>query len=470
MKKVILVLIAVSFLACGDENRKQWTQMLGQDKLESWETVENPDNFDLNNGVLTCKEESGLILYKGETEKPYKNFAFEAEIKTTKGAKAGIIFHAPSEGNNIPESGYEVDINNTYNGMDAYPDINMTGSLNRIRNMIYPFADNGEWFTLKVRVRENKIQVLIDTTKMVDYIQPDNPWRPDELSARTVSEGYLGIHTKDGNSSLQMKNLKVKALPDTNKFEPQVSKDWDTKITKLHAQKYPAVDLHTHLKDVLTMEEALQRSRKYGLNYGIAANCGLKFPITDNEGLYEYIQEKDNYPVFTAMQAEGREWVNMFSPDTIAMADYVFTDAMTWTNDNGKRMRLWMPEETYIKTPENFMSQLTEEIVGVANEPIDIYVNPTFLPEEIRSQYNELWTDDRINTIVRALKKNNVALEINNRYELPSKKILKKAKEAGVKFTIGTNNVTRDIGKPEYAVRMINELNLEPTDMWLPPK
>ncbi|NIN37058.1 MAG: glycosyl hydrolase, partial [Gammaproteobacteria bacterium] len=40
-------------------------------------------------------------------------------------------------------------------------------------------------------------------------------------------------------------------------------------------------------------------------------------------------------PVYKAMQAEGREWLNMFSPEMIAKFDYVFTDAMTFTDNRG---------------------------------------------------------------------------------------------------------------------------------------
>ena len=86
------------------------------------------------------------------------------------------------------------------------------------------------------------------------------------------------------------------------------------------------------------------------------------------------------------MQAEGREWVTMFSPETIAKFDYVFTDSMTWTNDRGKRMRLWIPNEVEIGDKQAFMDMLVERAVGIlTNEPIDIYVNPTFLPEVIAS-------------------------------------------------------------------------------------
>ena len=78
------------------------------------------------------------------------------------------------------------------------------------------------------------------------------------------------------------------------------------------------------------------------------------------------------------MQAEGREWQELFSKETIAQFDYVFTDAMTWTNDDGERMRLWIKEETEVGDPQKFMEQLVSQIESIVrNEPINIYVNPT---------------------------------------------------------------------------------------------
>jgi len=182
----------------------------------------------------------------------------------------------------------------------------------------------------------------------------------------------------------------------------------------------------------------------------------------------------DNYEkpshTWLAMQAEGREWLDMFSEEVIAQFDYVFTDAMTWTNNNNKRMRLWIEEETEVGDPQDFMDQLVDRTVGILeNEPIDIFVNPTYLPEEINDRYDELWTEERMDRVITALVENQVALEINNRYMIPSPAFIKRAKEAGVKFTFGTNNGGKDdLGRMEYAIEMIEECGLTGNDIWMP--
>lgn len=468
MKNILTLLIGFGMLiSCTNQSRHQWQDMLKDGDLSDWNAVSNEQAFQFADGILTCRGSDGLLSYEGKTG--YDNFELTAEVRTQTGANTELLFHSDADGENIPQTGYAVQLNNTYRGMEAYPDINMTGSLNRIRNVYYPVAADQEWFDLRVKVQENHIQVFVNGNKTVDYAEPENPWRPAELKNRILSEGAFGIHCKDGNTGVMFRSMKVRSLPDTTVTSLQIDKEWNRKVTRLHARNFPLIDFHVHLKGDLTLEEALDTSRQYGVNYGIAANCGLKFPITNDKQLLEYVQSQEGKPVFTAMQAEGREWVDLFSPEAVAKADYVFTDAMTWTNDQGQRMRLWIPEETHVGDPQHFMEQLVSQIEKITQEPVDIYVNPTFLPAEIEDRYDELWTDERIDRVVDALVKNGVALEINDRYELPGERILKKAKKAGVKFTFGTNNTGREIGKLKYCLEMVEALNLKPTDMWLPP-
>jgi hypothetical protein len=243
------------------------------------------------------------------------------------------------------------------------------------------------------------------------------------------------------------------------------------KIADLKASGYDIVDYHAHLKGGLTMEELLDHSKKTGIGYGVAFNAGVGFPITnDSTLLANYDQHKD-YPVFMAMQAEGREWVDMFTEENIKTFDYVFTDAMTWTDSKGRRMRLWMPEEVYIDDKDDFMDQLVEQIVGVMkNEPIDLYVNSTFLPDILQPEYDNLWTVTRMDKIIEAAVTNNIAIEINARYKIPSATFIKRAKNAGVKFSMGTNNVDNNLGTLEYAIEMIDVCGLEPNDFFKPKK
>ena len=283
----------------------------------------------------------------------------------------------------------------------------------------------------------------------------------------------VALQCHDPRSVVRYKNLRVLRLPDVVPSPGRVPGDLelDRAVIELSARNFPLMDLHAHLKEGLTLEQALAHSREYGLTYGFAVNCGLMMTYPDEASLREFLAAYEKPPqTFLAMQAEGREWLELFSEEVREQFDYVFTDAMTWTNDSGKRMRLWVRDEVEVGDPEEFMTMLVDRIERILdNEPVDIYVNPTYLPDEIARMYDDLWTVGRMDRVISALVRNKVALEINDRRRIPSAGFIKRAKAAGVKFTFGTNNAgPADLRNLEYCLEMIQECGLQPQDMWIP--
>ncbi|MCX6224929.1 MAG: hypothetical protein NTV01_09325 [Bacteroidia bacterium] len=230
---------------------------------------------------------------------------------------------------------------------------------------------------------------------------------------------------------------------------------------------FPLVDYHVHLKGDLTFEKAVEHSKQSGIRYGIALNCGLGFPTQTDSAALAWLESMKGSPFLLAMQAEGREWVKMFSPAVIAKFDYVFTDAMTYTDASGKRVRLWMKEEVAVPDKQLFMDDLVSRIETIlGTEPIDIYVNPTFLPDCIAAEYDQLWTRERMLKVIQAAVKNHIAIEINNRYRLPSEKFIKLAKKHGVKFAFGTNNADSNMGDLDWCLLMKKQCGLKAGDMF----
>jgi hypothetical protein len=242
------------------------------------------------------------------------------------------------------------------------------------------------------------------------------------------------------------------------------------RLAELKRSGFPLMDLHIHLKGGLTLEQALAKARESGMRFGIAVNGGLGFPVQDDAGALAFVESMEGQPVFLALQGEGREWVTLFSKETRARFDYVFTDAMTFSDARGRRTRLWMKDEVEVGEPQAFMDTLVGKIVGVLeNEPIDVYVNPTFLPEAIAAGYERLWTDERMQRVIDAAVRNGVAIEINARYRIPSERFIRRAKQAGAKFTFGTNNTgPEDLGDWSYCLDMQRRCRLTAADMFVP--
>ena len=232
-------------------------------------------------------------------------------------------------------------------------------------------------------------------------------------------------------------------------------------ITPRPSAEFPLVDYHVHLKGGLTLNEAIEISKANGVKFGIAQNCGIGFPVTDDAGALKFIEQLQGRDVYIGMQAEGREWLGLFSKEVIGKFDYVFSDALTFTDNKGRRTRLWMKDEVFVEDEQQFMDMYVGKIVSIiSNEPIDIFVNPTFLPEVIRDKYDTLWTKERMAKVIDAAVENSVAIEINARYRIPSKTFILQAKKAGAKFTCGTNNGGKELGNLEYCREMIRECRL----------
>jgi histidinol phosphatase-like PHP family hydrolase len=142
---------------------------------------------------------------------------------------------------------------------------------------------------------------------------------------------------------------------------------------------------------------------------------------------------------------------------------------MTFTDHRGRRVRLWMPDEVQVDDKQAFMDMLVEKTVGILDEePVDIYVNPTFLPACIAEEYDALWTEARMDRVIEAAAKNGVAIEINARFRLPSEAFVRKAKQAGVKFAFGTNNGGKDLGDLGYSRMIARRCGLTTADMFVP--
>jgi len=469
MKHSILFVLVVSIFflnSCETKtntNTGEWQTIFDGKSLDGWKKAgENPESISLEEGTIKCSGSRCHLFYEGE----FKNFEFEAEIKTMDHSNSGIFIHTKYQKEGWPSNGYEIQVNNSYRGSEKHPERRKTGSVYNIRNVYYPLVKDHEWFKMRIKVVENHIEVFVNDIKVNDYVEPEKPWRWDGGENWKLSKGTFALQAHDPKSTTYYKNIRVRSLPDGEKQKVE-DKDWDTTVTKLMKSGFPFVDFHVHLKGGLTLDEVVENSQKLGINYGIAPNCGLHFPVTDDESLSAYMEEVKNSPTFKGMQAEGREWITLFSPEAIAKFDYVFTDAMTFTDKKGRRNRIWIKEEVWVDDKQQFMDDLVEKIEAIfSQEPVDIYVNPTVLPNELMPEHSELWTRERMERVIKVLADNGVALEINARYKTPSAEMIKMAKEAGVKFAFGTNNTGRDLGQLEYCLKMIVECGLTPNDMF----
>lgn len=451
-----------------------WVSLFDGRSLNGWRASENKTAWKVIDGCLAADGGRSHLFYAGPVQGAgFRNFEFEAEVTSQPLANSGIFFHTAYQESGWPAKGFEIQVNNSATGEGSYRERKKTGSLYGVRNVYKAMANDGEWFKLHIAVRQKNIQVRLNGTLVVDYTEPTPAPVHREGRGRAVGSGTFALQCHDPGSKARYRNIRVRPLPDTvaQPDTPAASTDAvATQILDLAARNYPMVDYHVHLKGDLDLNRALAMSRHSGIFYGIAVNCGKGFPVESEAGARAFFESLGGAPVFAAMQAEGREWVDLFDRRTVGLFDYVFTDSMTWTDNRGRRMRTWLANEVgTIADPQEFMDTLVARAVGILErEPIDIYVNPTFVPDQLAKDYDRLWTDERIMKVVQAAKKGGVAIEINNRYRLPGLRFLKAAKAEGLKFSFGTNNTDAKLGRCEYGLEMVKALDLKWTDFYVP--
>jgi hypothetical protein len=467
-KKVLLIFstIVVALTSCSlTVKQGNWEKLFNGIDLSEWKSSQI-DAFGVADSAIVSSNAPAVIYYTGELkEADFRNFELKADMKTSPDARATLIFHT-TETESTDAQGYAVQV---MNSDAAESDFRKTGSLLGIRDVYKSLTKDEEWFNLHIVVKGKRVLIYVNDIQTVDYTEPENVNREPHLAQRRLSSGTFALQT---NGVVSIKNILVKSISDKDTLE--AGKEYFTPekqeiVDVLIGRGYPMIDYHIHMKGEVTLDDILDKSRRTGIFCSVAPNCGVGFPIDTNEKLEEFYNEYKDVPIFLSMQAEGREWVTTFEKESIAKYDYVFTDAMTFSDRKGNRMQIWKDEQVNITDPQDFMELLVETIEDVLDhEKIDIYANATFLPTVIADQYNALWTEKRMDRVVDALARNDIALEISARYRIPGPALIKKAKAKGVKFTFGTNNSDHDFANLDYCLEMIDECGLQPTDFFLP--
>ena len=428
--------------------------------------------------VLVCScvqhditlQEGRSVTLKGD----YQDFTLTGEAFLAPGASGAILFHTDAKG----KKGYEVALRG-----GPIDGTLKTGSLTSVRNLYRSLAADSTWFPFDISVIGKTVRIAICGTAVVCYTEPDVPYRIAAFANRVLGHGQIVFRCTEG--TIQLRDIRVAEGPkaDADRSESAclpayglvdpIDEQHD-RIIRLQQQFFPVIDYHVHLKGGLTKEQAHAMSMAYGINYGVAPNAGeggVGRMLANDKEVYEYYEEVKDLPFLCGVQGEGRRWTTTFSPEALGVFDYLFTDAMTIRDQAGRITRLYHPEEVIRDglSDEEYMDVIVDQTVKIlTNEPADIYANPTYLPDDMQPRYDELWTDERINRVLDVLEKYHIALEINPRYRIPSMKIIRMAKERGLKFTFGTNNVDANFGRLEYALDAIDTCGLTADDIWIP--
>jgi histidinol phosphatase-like PHP family hydrolase len=164
-------------------------------------------------------------------------------------------------------------------------------------------------------------------------------------------------------------------------------------------------------------------------------------------------------------------WSRSFSQEQLARLDYILMDAQTVPSGNSydETLRIWN-FDTYVDDAEKFMERYLAHTMEVINndEPLTTFGWPLFLPVCIARDYYTLWTEERMQQIISALKNKNLNVEINDLAHTPHEKFINMAKEQGLKFVFGSDTRDNKAGRLDYCKYIATKCNLTKEDFYVP--
>jgi hypothetical protein len=462
------------FVAPARPAEAEWISLFDGRTLQGWRAAESPRSFRVADGAIVTERSRGHLFYVGaDRQAEFENFELEAEVWAAPGSNSGIYFHTRWQRRGWPEQGLEVQVNNSAKQHGNYLELKKTGSLYGLRNVYPQLVPDNTWFTVRLRVQRPRVQVHINDVLTVDYIEPALPLPDPAPEFNQLGRGTFALQAHDPDSRVLYRNLRVRHLPpgeDSSVVRPQLDPATARRLA-LGRANFPLLDLNTRQTTALTLGEGLAFTRHSGINLGIVARVGAESPVKNDSEALAFLAPLRSQPVFIGLYGEGRDWIRSVSADTLARFDYISSDATMWTDQRGHRVRLRQPEEAHVGSDiDAFMEELVDQTVQViSSEPIDVLAYCTYLPERLEVRAAELWTEPRMRRVIGAAVEHGVALEINPRLRLPSERFVRMARDARVKFVVGTD--AREPGQLEdwtYVYELIDQVGLEWRNMWVP--
>src|SRR3954451_18235175 len=465
--------MAATSIALPAEGTAQWTELFDGRTLDGWKPSEHKSSWTVTNGILTANGPRSHLFYVGPVhEADFKNFELEVELITQPDCNSGVYFHTAYQESGFPEKGFEVQVNNTAKGDGGYLERKKTGSLYGLRNMYKQLVPDGEPFRMRVAVRGKNVQIRGNDALLVDYLEPSPPVIPEGGERmRFLDHGTFALQCHNEGSRAAYRSVRVRPLPDDlpayTGAAPIVDNTY-REIIDIGRHNLPMVDYHVSLREGMSLEQALRKSREDGIQYGIAA---LSTRLKNDADAQRWLRSLAGRPVFCALYAVEPDWTGAISRTVAAGFDYVLANSRTWTDSKNRTVRLWMPDEAKaIGNRQEFLdSFLSQTVERLNSRPIEIYAFPTYLPPSMKPEADQLWTEGRMSKVICALVKGQVAIEINATEQLPSRAFIERAKQAGCKFAFGTaNRNVAELKRSEYGLQMVEACKLSWQDFFVP--
>ena len=194
LKRPLTLASLALFAFSGFATAQEWEQLFDGKSLLGWKANESAASFRVEDGMIACDGPRSHLFYTGQDgSADFKNFELTLEVKALNRANSGVYFHTAFQKDGWPEKGFEAQVINAPAGEGTYRENKLTGSLYGIRNIYKSVARDGEWFTLRVKVEGKRIQIRVNDTLLVDYIEPLPPPFLSDYPGRKIDHGAFAL-------------------------------------------------------------------------------------------------------------------------------------------------------------------------------------------------------------------------------------------------------------------------------------
>lgn len=293
-----------------------WVELFNGRDLEGWRASENTGSWKVIDGALAAVGPRSHLFYTGPVNNAnFTNFELEVQVMAKPLCNSGVYFHTAWQESDFPKQGFEIQVNNTATGEGGYAERKKTGSLYGVRNVYRQLIPDNQWFTIRAAVRGKSVQISLDKTPVVDYVEPTPPVIPEGAeTGRFLQSGTFALQCHNDGSYAFYRSVRVRPLPGGNAATVFTADDFFREALHAGRRNFPMIDFHVPFTNSRDLEKSLARSRRDGIA------CGVVSRARDDREAASFLKMVRGTPAFAGLDADS----SRVSPAVREAFDYTF--------------------------------------------------------------------------------------------------------------------------------------------------
>lgn len=231
---------------------------------------------------------------------------------------------------------------------------------------------------------------------------------------------------------------------------------------------------HTIFSDgTLTIEELVERVQARGVLPSVADHLSgdVAYAIKDLDGVIEYLDALEEFDVGRGGEFCWHDplWRTLPLGIMERFTHVIGSLHAVFLPSSDQVVHAFRPMPSGL-SPGAYMDIHLDNAERFAREmPVDILAHPTLVPMGLRRvPLEELWTDEREERLIEALRRAGIAFEVSSRYR-PHESLVRRAVAAGLRISLGSDGHTAEqVGDIAGPLALVRSLGVRDEDLYDP--